>query len=118
MPRSSSTGVKGQSENPGGREKRDVDIERLARSHAPEAIATLVRALTHPKLCVQEAVALLDRGCGRPRQAIIGDTIAIDFRWADATAVGNTVVSTALHPVIEAAVEAEAEPALTWQGDD
>ena len=78
-------------------------------------------AVHHPKLCVQAAVALLDRGCGRPRQAIVGDTnapIAIDFRWADATAVGNTAVSTALHPVIEAAVEAEAEPALTWQGDD
>lgn len=121
MASSRTTWAKGTSGNPGGRKRHDIDIEKLAKSHAPEAIETLARALTHPKLCVQAATALLDRAYGRPRQAIVGDTnapIAIDFRWADATAVGNTIVSTALHPVIEAAVEAEAEPALTWQGDD
>ena len=115
MPRTSTTWQKGKSANPAGRPRKDVDIEKLARSHAPAAIETLVRALTHPKLCVQAATVLLDRGYGRPKQNISGDKEApliVDFRWAD-----NTIASTAIHPVIEAAVEVEAEPALSWQGD-
>jgi hypothetical protein len=114
MPRTSTTWAKVKSANPAGRPRKDVDIEKLARSHAPEAIATLVRALTHPKLCVQAATVLLDRGYGRPRQQISGDEgrpLVVDFRWAD-----NTVVATAIHPVIEAAVEVEAESSLAWQG--
>jgi hypothetical protein len=120
LARSSTTFKPGVSGNPSGRPKRDVrdiDIEKLARAHAPEAIATLVGALKHPKLCVQAASVLLDRGFGRPRQNISGDKDApllVDFRWSD----GNSIVSTALQPVIEAAVEVEAEQALAWQVDD
>jgi hypothetical protein len=116
LARSSTTWTKGQSGNPGGREKRDIDIEKLARSHAPEAIATLVNALRHPRLCVQAASVLLDRGYGRPKQNISGDAdkpLIVDFRWADATAV-----ATALQPAIEAAIEVEDEPeAIAWAAE-
>jgi hypothetical protein len=117
VPRTRTTWAKGKSANPAGRPRKDVDIEKLARSHAPEAIATLVNALRHPKLCVQAASVLLDRGYGRPRQNIAGDKDApllVDFRWSD----GHSIVSTALQPVIDAAVEGVAQPeAISWQGD-
>lgn len=62
---------KGQSGNPAGRPK---GIERLAREHTERAIATLVRELDNPRNCVPAAVALLDRGWGRPKQTIAGDS--------------------------------------------
>jgi hypothetical protein len=81
--------VKGQSGNPGGRPKAALDIQTLARQHTPDAIAALVAALASPKERVSAAVALLDRGWGRPTAFIAGDSsaapLAIDFRWADAT---------------------------------
>jgi hypothetical protein len=111
LPRSSTTWAKGQSGNPGGREKRDLDIEKLARSHAPAAIQTLVNALHHPKLCVAAAVALLDRGFGKPKQQIAGDRdrpLVVDFKWAD----GDTIVSTVVQPVIDGAAEQ-----ITWAAE-
>ena len=77
----------GQSGNPGGRPKASLDIQALARQHTPEAIAALVDALANPRERVSAAVALLDRGWGRPTQSLAGDRnapLAIDFRWADA----------------------------------
>jgi HEAT repeat protein len=62
--------VKGQSGNPGGRTKALGEIERLARQHAPEAIAALYRALKDPKFCVAAATALLNRGFGMPSQKL------------------------------------------------
>jgi hypothetical protein len=65
---------KGASGNPGGRVKPgSLDIAALARSHAPEAIAALVRGLTDPKHYVHAAQVLLERGFGRPVQPIIGN---------------------------------------------
>ena len=58
--------VKGQSGNPAGRPK---GIEALAREHTPAAIQTLVDALKSPKNCVPAAIALLDRGWGKPTQS-------------------------------------------------
>jgi len=58
----------GQSGNPGGRHKGD-GIEAIARRHTPEAIATLVSAMRSDKHCVAAAVALLDRGWGKPTQS-------------------------------------------------
>ncbi len=63
----------GNSANPGGRPKGLAELAELARSHAPEAIAALVRGLKHPKLFVAAATALLDRGFGKPTQPIEGD---------------------------------------------
>jgi hypothetical protein len=63
------TWPKGVSGNPGGRPR---GIEALAREHTPEAIAALVRALKRPAHAVPAAVALLDRGWGKPTQAVTG----------------------------------------------
>jgi hypothetical protein len=42
----------------------------MCREHAPEAVATLVAALKREKDAVPAAIALLDRGFGRPKQTI------------------------------------------------
>ena len=78
----------GRSGNPGGRPKAALDIQALARQHTPDAIAALVAALANPRERVSAAVALLDRGWGKPTQPLAGDSSApplvVDFRWADA----------------------------------
>jgi hypothetical protein len=60
----------GRSGNPGGRPKAALNVQELARAHTEDAIQTLVEALKDPKLKVQAATALLDRGWGKPIQAI------------------------------------------------
>lgn len=65
--------VKGQSGNPGGKPKGYGGLVAAARAHTEEAVRTLVESLRDPKLRVQAAVALLDRGWGRPPQTIQGD---------------------------------------------
>ena len=71
-----------------------LDIQTLARQHTPDAIAALVAALANPRERVSAAVALLDRGWGKPTQPLAGDAdaapLAIDFRWADATPAQST----------------------------
>jgi hypothetical protein len=62
----------GQSGNPGGVAKADRAVKELARQHTDKAIAALVAALDDPKTRVAAATALLDRGYGRPVQAIAG----------------------------------------------
>ena len=62
---------KGVSGCPGGRPRQDVTA--LARAHTVDAIEALVAALKRPKEAVPAAVALLDRGWGRPVQAIAAD---------------------------------------------
>jgi hypothetical protein len=67
---------KGKSANPGGRPKGVVEVLALARKHAPEAIATLVEICICKKAPhaarVAASSALLDRGFGKPSQAITG----------------------------------------------
>jgi hypothetical protein len=79
----------GMSGNPGGRPKAALDVQELARAHTPDAINALVAALANPRERVSAAVALLDRGWGKPTQPLAGyrnaPPLAIDFRWADAT---------------------------------
>ncbi|MGK2872965.1 MAG: DUF5681 domain-containing protein [Alphaproteobacteria bacterium] len=62
--------AKGASGNPGGRPKELAGIRELAAQHTEAAIAALVQALNDPKTAVAAAVALLDRGWGKPQQAI------------------------------------------------
>lgn len=63
----------GHSGNPGGR-LRD-DVRPLAREYGAEAIDKLVAIMRdgEPEVALRAAVALLDRGWGKPAQAITGD---------------------------------------------
>ncbi len=65
---------KGQSGNPGGRPREVAEVRELARLHTPEAVATLVEIMQDkdapPASRVSAANSLLDRGFGRPQQAL------------------------------------------------
>lgn len=63
---------KGQSGNPGGRPKECAEVKALAREHGPEAIAKLVELMRGGDARVAKAAAdsLLDRGFGKPAQAV------------------------------------------------
>ena len=64
--------VKGQSGNPSGRPKANAEIAALARQHCPAAIERLVQAMAgdDDRVAVAAASALLDRGIGKPSQAV------------------------------------------------
>ena len=64
--------VKGKSGNSGGRPKENEEIKRLAQVHCPSAIKRLVFWMKskNPKASVVAATARLDRGIGKPSQAI------------------------------------------------
>jgi hypothetical protein len=65
--------AKGQSGNPGGRPRVLGEVQELARQHAPSAIAELARLALKAKSETARIAAireLLDRGYGRPRQAM------------------------------------------------
>lgn len=66
---------KGQSGNPGGRPKAEVQVRDLARQHTEAAIKALVAALAakQESTRVSAAQALLDRGWGKAAQIIAGD---------------------------------------------
>jgi Family of unknown function (DUF5681) len=76
LPRSSTTFKPGQSGNPAGRAK---GIEALARVHTAEALETLVNALRSPKERVPAAIALLDRGWGKPKQTVEGSVEVLSY---------------------------------------
>ena len=64
---------KGQSGNPGGRPKVLAEVQELARQHAPKVIVELARLALKAKNETARIAAireLLDRGYGRPRQAV------------------------------------------------
>lgn len=93
---------KGKSGNPGGRPKEDNKVKELAREFTAEAVERLGYWLRsdNPKASVGAAIALLDRGYGKPHQE---STVTIDDKrdasdWsrdelvaflADATAGGE-----------------------------
>jgi hypothetical protein len=65
--------VKGQSGNPGGRPKELKDVQSLARTKTLLAVQTLVEIAQNGKsesARVAAASALLDRGFGKPHQAL------------------------------------------------
>lgn len=66
--------VKGQSGNPGGRPKAVMPdgrtLSEAAREHSPEALKVLVEALKVPETAMAAAKEILDRGFGRPAQAV------------------------------------------------
>lgn len=63
---------KGQSGNPGGRPKEDAEVKSLARASGPEAIQKLVELMRGDdrRTALAAAQALLDRGFGKPSQAV------------------------------------------------
>ena len=65
---------KGQSGNPGGRPKGEAEVRALAQALGPEAIDGLYAIAKHPKTPAAVRVTawdkLLDRGFGRPPQAL------------------------------------------------
>jgi len=98
---------KGVSGNPGGRAK---GLEQIARAHTPAAIAALVAALKSTRERVPAAIALLDRGWGRPSQAITGENgqpIAIDFRWADS--VPTVTITQTIEKIESTATDLESD---------
>ncbi len=66
----------GTSGNPGGRPRVVAEVRELARAHGAEAVEALVQLMrrgAREETRVRAAEALLDRGYGRPAQAITGD---------------------------------------------
>ena len=73
---------KGVSGNPGGRPKVLAEVQELARQHVPSVIAELARLALKGKNETARIAAireLLDRGYGRPRQAV-EDSVPADGR--------------------------------------
>jgi Family of unknown function (DUF5681) len=69
----------GESGNPGGRPKAHGEVRELAREHTVEAIETLVSIMRGgaPRAQITAAIALLDRGWGKPAQPITEDPAAV-----------------------------------------
>jgi hypothetical protein len=63
---------KGESGNPGGRPKVAAEVLELVRQHGPEAVARLVILMRskNEAVALRATETLLDRGYGRPRQAV------------------------------------------------
>ncbi len=71
------TSAKGVSGNRGGRPKLNTDLRDLAREHTTGAIEALVTIMRHKHAPaatrVSAAVAMLDRGHGKPMQTLEHD---------------------------------------------
>ncbi len=67
---------KGKSGNPSGRPKEDPKVKVLAQAHTEEAINALVGVMRNkkapPSAIVSAAIAILDRGHGKPVQPLAG----------------------------------------------
>ena len=66
---------KGQSGNPGGRPKEVAEVRKLARKHGRDAIKRLVELMESDdeRVVLGAVKEILDRGYGRPAQAITGE---------------------------------------------
>jgi hypothetical protein len=97
----------GQSGNPKGRPKPEVDIAALARVHGPKCIQVVVKILSSKdeKMRLAAAIALLDRGFGRPKQEMdINSNSTIELHLVAARAISATLIdqqSTPDIPTIE-----------------
>src|SRR3954465_6970336 len=77
LPGNANAFPKGVSGNPGGRNKLLREVERLALECCPAAIAELNRLMLNSsshRVRVAAAVAILDRGLGRPPVKLIDST--------------------------------------------
>ncbi len=66
----------GESGNPGGRPKGESKVREAARLYTDAAMAVLVDALGDEdmRVAIKAAETILDRGWGRPPQAVVGDS--------------------------------------------
>lgn len=71
----------GQSGNPKGRPRVDENLRELAKSHSLEALEKLVAVMRSPKASNREVIAaasaILDRGYGRPAQAVTVESVQL-----------------------------------------
>lgn len=85
----------GRSANPLGRSVERagaVDIAALARSYSVDALKTLVHCLRDPRYKLAAAVAILDRGYGKPHISVHSDNQHTVLHLVAAEAVGNTLL--------------------------
>ena len=96
MRNSDGTFLQGYSGNPSGRPAIISELQKLARTHTPTALATLVEIMSNaaspPNSRVAAAVALLDRGYGRPSTAVFVE-MTPQTSSADREALLSTVVA-------------------------
>jgi len=66
---------KGQSGNPRGRPKADIDIRNLAREHTTEAFTVLLEVMRSDddRVRMQAALAVIERAWGKAEQRITHD---------------------------------------------
>jgi hypothetical protein len=96
MRNSDGTFLQGHSGNPSGRPAIISELQKLARTHTPTALGTLVEIMSNaanpPNARVSAAVALLDRGYGRPSIAVFVE-MTPQVSSADREALLGTVVT-------------------------
>jgi hypothetical protein len=91
----------GQSGNPAGRPKPEVDIAALARKHGPRCIEVAARLLgsKDEKMRLAAAIALLDRGFGRPKQEIeTSGNATIELHLVAARVISQELLATSDAP--------------------
>lgn len=92
--------VKGQSGNPGGKPKDMHLMTAAARMHWPDAIRVMAEILNNPKVQAQVRLmagnSLLDRGFGKPAQAIDIAKRPLEDMTDDELATGVELIRIAL----------------------
>lgn len=77
---------KGESGNPGGRPRGTGDVRALARTFTDATVETMVKLMTKARserVRLAAAIALQERGWGRPTQPVSGDDGG-PIRWVPA----------------------------------
>lgn len=93
---------KGVSGNPSGRKP---GLDQLCRKHTPAAINALVLALKVPQTRVAAAVALLDRGWGRPLQSVeVNGKTTLELHLVAARMVSGQLLEGSIAPEVDAEV--------------
>jgi hypothetical protein len=97
----------GQSANPGGRPKKDVDIAALATEHTPQAFAKIVELLNHKdgRVALAAANSIIDRAFGKPAQSVQAKVETLDIAKLWLHAVSNPTPAKTIEVEAQAAQE-------------